>query len=128
MSIIVQRRHIVAPADRAQYERMSSEGLWNTFLHFGSKMLAYGAWAFGDGPVDGVITNQAYADMTHWLATRQSFQGRTGAFYEDETIMAETAAFRELSASRERLISRHRCAHHRGQRCRLQPGRLLPPA
>ena len=43
MSIIVQRKHVVAPEDRAEYERMSSRGTWPTFLHFGSKMLAYGA-------------------------------------------------------------------------------------
>jgi hypothetical protein len=104
MSIIVQRKHVVAPEDRAEYERMSSRGTWPTFLHFGSKMLAYGAWMFGGGPVDGVITHQAYADLTHWQATRARFAGRPGAFYEDEAIMAETAEVRELWAERGRLM------------------------
>ena len=42
MSIIVQHTHVVAPEDRAEYERMSSRGTWSTFLHFASKMVAYG--------------------------------------------------------------------------------------
>ncbi|MEE8337355.1 MAG: hypothetical protein V3R95_04790 [Dehalococcoidia bacterium] len=104
MSIIVQRKHVVAPADRAEYERMSSGGVWPTFLEFGSRMLAYGTWTFGGGPVDGVITNQAYADMEHWTATRAQFAGTPGAFYEDEAIMAATADSRAISADRNKMM------------------------
>lgn len=104
MSIIVQRKHVVPAADRGEYERMSSQGVWETFLRFGSRMLAYGTWQFGGGAVDGVVTHQAYEDMTHWLATRAMFMGTPGAFYEDEAIMAETVESREISATRNRLM------------------------
>lgn len=104
MSIIVQRTHIVPAGDRERYEQLSAQGVWPTFLHFGSRMLAYGSWAFGGGPVDGVVTHQAYADLEHWLATRARFAGAPGAFYEDEAIMAETAATRELAAERRQLM------------------------
>lgn len=104
MSIIVQRKHVIAAADRAEYERMSSEGVWPTFLEFGSRMLAYGTWIFGGGLVDGVITNQAYVDMEHWTATRAQFAGAPGAFYEDEAIMAATEGSRAISADRNQLM------------------------
>ena len=104
MSIIVQRKHVVALEDRAEYERMSSRGTWPTFLHFGSRMLAYGTWIFGGGPVDGVVTHQACADLTHWQATRAMFAGTPGAFYEDLAIMAATAEVREIWAERGRLM------------------------
>ena len=38
MSIIVQRKHMLPPADRAEYERMSADGVWPTFLEFGSRI------------------------------------------------------------------------------------------
>ena len=104
MSIIVQRKHMLPPADRAEYERMSADGVWPTFLEFGSRMLAYGTWIFGGGPVDGVITNQAYADMEHWAATRARFAGAPGAFYEDAAIMAATEASRAISADRNQMM------------------------
>lgn len=105
MSIIVQRKHLVAPADRAEFERMSSQGVWETFLRFGSKMLAYGSWVFGGGRVDGVVTHQAYADFEHWQATRPRFAGAPGAFHTDEAIMAETEATRAISAGRRSLVT-----------------------
>ncbi len=104
MSIIVQRKHVVPPADRAEYERMSAEGVWPTFLEFGSRMLAYGTWTFSGGLVDGVITHQAYADMEHWAATRAQSAGGPGAFFEDEAIMAATKRSRAISASRNQLM------------------------
>lgn len=104
MSIIVQRKHVIPAADYSEYERMSSQGVWETFLHFGSRQLAYGTWQFGDGRVDGVITHQAYENMAHWHATRAMFMGTPGAFYEDEAIMAETVESREISANRNQLM------------------------
>ena len=54
--------------------------------------------------MDGVVTHQAYADLTHWQATRAKFEGTPGAFYEDEAIMAATAEVRKIWAERGRLM------------------------
>lgn len=103
MPIIVQRNFRLAPRDIRQFEQQSAQGLWPTFLHFGSKMLAFGTWAFG-GRSDEVATNTAYADFEHWLATRQQFHGRPGAFYEDQSIMEETKDLRAIFEGRNRLV------------------------
>lgn len=99
MSILVQREFRVAPADRAEFERQSREGLWPAFLHFGSFMVAYGTWSFG-GESDVVVTHTTYADFPHWDATRAG-----GAFYRDEAMRAEIAALRPVYADRGRLVT-----------------------
>ena len=100
MSILVQREFRVAPADRAEFERQSRDGLWPTFLHFGALMVAYGAWGFG-GSGDCVLTHTVYVDFDHWLATRA---GR-GAYYRDDAIMEETRELRPIFAQRNRLVA-----------------------
>ncbi|MDA0365777.1 MAG: hypothetical protein O3B31_09585 [Chloroflexi bacterium] len=103
MAILVQREFRVAPADRAEFERQSREGLWPAFLHFGALMVAYGTWSFG-GDSDVVLTHTAYADFDHWEATRA---GR-GAFYHDPAMLDETAALRLVYAERNRLVASSR--------------------
>lgn len=84
MSILVQREFAVVPANRAEFELQGREGLWPVTLRFGAPMVAYGTWAFG-GPSDVVVTHTAYADMTHWAATRPG----AGAYYQDAAMRAE---------------------------------------
>ena len=104
MSIMVQRRFVVAPGDRAEFERQSNEGLWPTFLHFGAKMVAFGTWSFSGGPNDSVVTNTVYENFEHWSATRAGGPGEQGSFYRDEALMAETATLRPIFAPRGELV------------------------
>ena len=69
MAILVRRDFRAQPADQAEFERQSREGLWPTFLHFGAQMVAFGVWAFG-GRSDEVATHTIYEDFAHWQATR----------------------------------------------------------
>ena len=86
MTILVQRQFRVAPADRAEFERQSREGLWPAFLEFGARMVAYGRWEFG-GDSANVVTHTAYEDFAHWDATRTTRpEGGPGAFYSDPFV------------------------------------------
>ncbi len=99
MSILVQREFVVAPADRAEFERQSREGLWPAFLHFGAQMVGYGTWAFG-GPSDVVVTHTTYTDLTHWAATMQG----PGAYYHDAAMRAEIDPFFKIYGQRGEVI------------------------
>lgn len=103
MTLLVQREFKVAPADRAEFERQSREGLWPAFLHFGALMVAYGAWGFG-GSGEYVLTHTVYADFDHWLATRAG----EGAYYHDEAVLEETKELRPIYAQRGRLVATSR--------------------
>lgn len=97
--ILVQRAFAVPREQRAEFERQSREGLWPAFLHFGAQMVAFGSWGFGASS-EPLVTHTAYEDFDHWEATRAG-----GAYYQDPAIAAETAAFREIYAQRNQIVS-----------------------
>ncbi len=105
MSIIEQRNLRVTPRDQAEFERLSSQGVWRHGLHMGSRMLAYGGWAFGGGRSDEITAHIAYADLEHWISAHDRLAGTPGALQDDEAIMAETTGAREIAAARPGLVS-----------------------
>ncbi len=104
MSIVVQRRHLVAREHRARFEQLSAEGVWPALLQFGSRMLAYGSWPFG-GPDDGVVTHTAYEGFEHWLATRSDFSGARGALLQEEALQAPAQMLLHAAEARAALTS-----------------------
>jgi hypothetical protein len=105
MSIIEQRSFRVTVQDQAEFERLSSAGVWQHGLHMGSRMMAYGGWAFGGGHSNEVTAHTAYADWEHWIAAHDRFAGTPGALHEDEAIRSATEEARRLAAARPALIS-----------------------
>ncbi len=99
MSILVQREFVVAPSDRAEFERQSREGLWPAFLHFGAQMVGYGTWMFG-GTSEVVVTHTTYTDLAHWAATRQG----PGAYYRDAAMRAEIEPYLRIYGERGEII------------------------
>lgn len=102
MGIIVQREFTVRRDDRAMFERISREGVWERMRDLGSQMVAFGIWSFG-GPGDPVITNSAYVDFDHWTATRP-----WGTYSSDPTRVAESREAAAIATARPRLIQRSR--------------------
>lgn len=99
--ILVQREFHVATKDQAEFERQSREGLWPTFQLFGAQMVGFGRWGFG-GQGGVVVTNTAYADFEHWLATRAP----VGDFYKDAEMLEEAKDLLPIFAHRSDLITK----------------------
>lgn len=136
MTILVQRHFRVAPANRAEFERLSRDGLWPAFLELGARMLAYGRWEFGTDDAS-VVTHMAFEDLAHWSAARPETPNGRGALYGDtfvapliEPLIAHYAARDALvSAVESRLIEVDDDASDLGV-CYRRPGTeaaVLPP-